>query len=201
MRNQMHRTPLAQRGFSVVEMVIVIAIIGIMAAVALPNIAGYLRNYKVRGAAQQVAGELQQARSKAIMGNVNNGITFAIVDVDSYRWVSDDAAAQGLDPYVGALHELPQGIQFVPQAGGAVSLRFGRMGTICVPGAANCGAAFGLGFCTGPEGPRCANGPSPATTYISAPGTPPWRVTVVETITGLRRTINIGNGGRIVAQQ
>jgi type II secretory pathway pseudopilin PulG len=181
-------------------MIVVIAIIAIMSAVALPNIAGYLRNYTIRGAAQQVAGEMQQARSKAIMGNVNNGITFAIVDVDSYRWVSDDAQAQGQNPYLGPLQELPQGVRFVAAGGGTASLRFSRLGTVCIPGTANCGAAFPVGFCSGPEAGRCANGPSPATTYIATAALP-WRVTVRETLTGAQRTITIGNGGRIVAQQ
>ena len=74
MRNQMHDKPTREGGLTLVEMIIVIAIIAIMAAVAIPQIAGYLRNYKVRGAAQQVAGEMQQARAKAIMGNVNAGL-------------------------------------------------------------------------------------------------------------------------------
>ena len=62
------------------------------------------------------------------------------------------------------------------------------------------GAAFPVGFCSGPEAGRCANGPSPATTYIATAALP-WRVTVRETLTGAQRTITIGNGGRIVAQQ
>ena len=81
------------RGFSLVEMLIVVAIVAIMAAVAFPNIAQYTRNYRIKGAAQQVAGELQAARSKAIMTNTNNGVSFVVVDRDSYRFVQEDLLA------------------------------------------------------------------------------------------------------------
>ena len=82
-----------ERGFSLVEALVAVAIIVIMAAVALPNISGYMRNYKLRGAAQEVSGEMQASRSKAIMSNTNNGVFFAVVDADSYRWVMADNPA------------------------------------------------------------------------------------------------------------
>ena len=47
----------SQGGFSLVEMLIAVAIIMIMAAVALPNIAQYLRTYNIRGASQTVTGD------------------------------------------------------------------------------------------------------------------------------------------------
>ena len=53
----------------------VVAIVALMAAVALPNIGQYVRNYRLKGAAQSVAGELQAARSRAIMTNTNAGVS------------------------------------------------------------------------------------------------------------------------------
>ena len=107
------------RGFSLVEMLIVVAIVAVMAAVALPNIGQYIRNYRIKGAATEVAGELEVARSKAIMTNTNNGVSFVVVDRDSYRFVQEDLLPQVAAGTLPAgsqrspLKNLPQGVEFV----------------------------------------------------------------------------------------
>ena len=98
------------RGFTLLEMLVVVAIVAIMAAVSLPSIGTYIRNYKIKGASQEVAGEVTSARSKAIMSNTNAGVSFVAVDADSYRWVHEDLAA---GEQLGLLKDLPIGIRFV----------------------------------------------------------------------------------------
>lgn len=97
-----------ERGFSLVEMLIVVLIVAVMAAVALPNIGQYIRNYRIKGAATQVAGEMQTARAKAIMTNANAGVSFVAVDADSYRFVQEDLL---VDVAAGSV---PDGTQFSP---------------------------------------------------------------------------------------
>ena len=63
-------------GFTLIEILVVVAIMAIMTAVALPAISRYFRNYKMRNAVQAVGGEVTTARNKAIMKNTNLGVVF-----------------------------------------------------------------------------------------------------------------------------
>lgn len=144
-------------GFSLIELLIVVGVIAIMAAVSLPAISNYLRHYKVKGAAQQVAGEIQAARAKAINKNVNLGVVFVTVNPTTYRWIVEDdqnpTDADGLrttraplssliaiPAQLGVEQVLPAGLQFsqtcpnTPTTGDwDQGLRFSRLGGTCNP--------------------------------------------------------------------
>src|SRR4029450_1679324 len=144
------------RGFTMIELLVVVAIIIILAALVLPNIAGFLRNYKIRGAAQNVAGEIQSARSKAVTKNVNLGVVFVTLDSTRYQWVIEDDQnpTNGVSPIrqpmsslltqnvpVGPVRLLPAGLQFTQSCPSTPSggdwdpgLRFNRLGAWCKPG-------------------------------------------------------------------
>jgi prepilin-type N-terminal cleavage/methylation domain-containing protein len=79
-----------ERGFTLVEMIVVVAIIALLSAVAGPPIANYIRTYKIRAATTQVAASISAARLKAISKNVNLGVTFAVISPTTYRVVVDD---------------------------------------------------------------------------------------------------------------
>jgi prepilin-type N-terminal cleavage/methylation domain-containing protein len=65
-----------ERGFSLFEVLIVVAIVGFMAAVSLPNLRAYLAEAQLMGAGQTFVGEFRRARSIAAKRNVNTAIRF-----------------------------------------------------------------------------------------------------------------------------
>ncbi len=121
-------------GFSLIELLVVVAIGVILAAVGLPGLIRSMRSYKIQGAAKQVAGDLQTARSRAVMSNTQTGVSLVIVDSDSYRLVFEDRMRAD-DVPLGPLQDLPQGVHFVQNTvnGKASSIRFQQLGGFCNP--------------------------------------------------------------------
>ena len=206
MANAAHMPERPERGFSLVEMLIVVAIVAVMAAVALPNIGQYIRNYRVKGAAQAVAGELQSARSRAIMSNTNLGVSFVVLDRDTYRFLQEDVPAASVERF-GPLRKLPTGVIFAPSGltDPGPTLRFQRLGGFCNPAALSgtCRAAVPVAERTTPAETAMLDGGTTDGSYIgsdpAAVGT--MEIRVRETSTGLERTVRIAPGGRVLPQQ
>lgn len=81
-------------GFSLFELMVVVSVIGILAAVAAPAIRETLVNARLRSETQLLFGTLQWSRAEAVRRNTCVGITFDPAAA-SYTAFADDGAAGG----------------------------------------------------------------------------------------------------------
>ena len=89
-------TPLSsrpnQRGFTLIEVMIVIVIVGVMASIGIPAFSDWRHSQAVRSASQSLMAHLKQARVTAISENRSVSFTFAS---DSFTYDADTSGTCG----------------------------------------------------------------------------------------------------------
>ena len=78
-----------QRGFSLVEMMIVVVLLAIVSAIAVPSFTQMIQNTRIRTAAESIQNGLQVARAEAVKRNAK--VKFQLNDADS-GWVVCEVA-------------------------------------------------------------------------------------------------------------
>jgi type IV fimbrial biogenesis protein FimT len=56
-------------GFTIIELMLTLAVLGVLTMLAMPNFRQLLRNYEVRGAAESMVHGIQRARAEAVSRN------------------------------------------------------------------------------------------------------------------------------------
>jgi prepilin-type N-terminal cleavage/methylation domain-containing protein len=205
-------TSTRQAGFSLVELLVVVGIIVVLAAVSLPIIAAYVRNYRLRGGTEEAGAAIQTAHMTAITKNVTYGVLFVVLSPTTYRYVIEDVQMMGVasmpagvysgmqltvarataadlaQAQTGPIHVLPQGIQFVASGCGITgtgdTARFNRLGMVCRPGS-------NANTC-----PAVLAGGTAALDFTGGNV----RLCLKDTVRNLSRLITISNGGRVFSQ-
>lgn len=115
-------------GFTLMELMIVIAIIAILSALAIPNFLGWLPERRLDAGAQDVLQGLQKSRSRAIMTNRNVIFNF---DADSFIAFVDDNDSGGQDAgdLVIVDRDMPASVDIATNlVGGVTSVTFNNRG-------------------------------------------------------------------------
>ena len=71
------------RGFTLIELIIVIAVVGVTSALAAPGIADWMDTYRLKKASRQLATDLQFSRMRAISEKREYSVSF---DADNKRY-------------------------------------------------------------------------------------------------------------------
>ncbi|MCD5397451.1 prepilin-type N-terminal cleavage/methylation domain-containing protein, partial [candidate division NPL-UPA2 bacterium] len=95
------------RGFTLLELLVVLAIMALLTAMSAPAISGYLRGARLRGGARQIASALRHARQLAITKRSDHTVYFNIAE--EQFWVVDRDGV-----LVGERRTLPDTIDFHP---------------------------------------------------------------------------------------
>ena len=67
-------------GFSLLELVVVLAVISVIAVIAIPRYAGAITNQRIEAAARRIALDLARAQRTAKASSASQSILFSIVD-------------------------------------------------------------------------------------------------------------------------
>ena len=118
------------RGFTLTELMIVITIMGVLMAVSAPAIARYASNWRLSGAASQMAMSIRSARSTAV--NKDMDVVF-LFDKDKGQYhILEDANGNG-DADGGeresAVQDLPNGVTIEDYTVPQESLTFNSKGS------------------------------------------------------------------------
>jgi prepilin-type N-terminal cleavage/methylation domain-containing protein len=101
-RSDFRKNPANVRGFTVIELIVVLAIMAALLTVAVPLVWGHLRSSSLKNAAFKISSDLSLARSTAIRNRTNCSINFNTPAPDQYTTTLLNKTVD-LDSYMGGV--------------------------------------------------------------------------------------------------
>ncbi len=116
-------------GFTLAELMVTIAIIGLIAVLSVPGFTRFRQNWLLNGEAEQLAGTMRAARAAAVMKSINAVFSFDM-DTNTFFYFEDNDRDGVRDngEYRSAVYQLEPGIRISARTLPATTLTFGVLG-------------------------------------------------------------------------
>lgn len=115
----------AQRGVTLIEMMIGIAILGILMAVGLPSYRAWIQNTQIRTAAESVLSGMQLTRNEAVRRNINVQLVLGAQSSWTISVPSTAEQIQARDFSAGS-----RNVTVTPTPGAATTITFSSLGRV-----------------------------------------------------------------------
>lgn len=117
----MHHSPDDPKGFSLIELMVVLALFGTLMTFGIPAFQSYLQSSQLRGTSENLVQTIQLQRSRAMATGQSVSITFNTSSPNSWTSTGSSGSKQ---------HALPRGVTYVSAAPTTIQLtRDGHVNT------------------------------------------------------------------------
>ena len=127
-----------KNGFTLVEVLIIVGIIGIMIAIVVPNLLSWAPNMRLKAAARDLYGAAMKAKSEAVKRNVDCALTFnqkvPTTGTTTYAYIvyedaDDDCQYDNGENIIAQMQQWPKGTTLDSTQGGGAGLTFPSYGS------------------------------------------------------------------------
>lgn len=129
MNQRIHDRRRSEAGFSIAEMLVVVVIVGLVAAAAVPNVGSFYRAYRIRSASDQIVGHMRTARQISVTQRLPVTFTINPSPTNTYSFSYTIPGK----PTTTQTFSLPKEITVTNAPTGALTFNLNQNGTVANP--------------------------------------------------------------------